>query len=533
MKTGRNQPCPCRSGQKYKRCCGRIRPAAIRARPDVAWAARLREVAEQIRRQQQGLGRPIISATVADHRIVIAGDEMHWSKQWKTFPDFLMHYLKTKLGIEWGKAEEAKPYEQQHPILQWLRCLSDYLQRLGDRQGEIRGATGIGVVWCILGLAYNLYLIKHNVELQDRLLVRLRDPQQFQGAYYELIVANLLIRAGFDLELEDEQDNNVGHCEFAARHRDTGRLFSVEAKTRSVAGIFGKSAWDGGKDNDPTRKVTDHLREALKKPAAGERLVFIDINAEGIREAGEPAWGSRVYEKLLKSEQSRAGGPTAYVFVTNMNYHRHLDDERADGAALAFGYGIADFGKNDQISLPEAYRRKQKYKVAYDILDRVASYTKLPMTFDGSLLSENPATESRRIIVGERYIFDDPIGVAEVTSATAIIAERKKYVGVSTPDNKAFILCDDMSDAEIDDYSRHGDAIFGELRNTTDRVNSAFEAFEWLMGIYAEYTEAHLLKQIEGAPDIEAFKALPRDELMLAVAERVASAMARNFKKEA
>ena len=26
VKIGRNQPCPCESGQKYKRCCGRTSP---------------------------------------------------------------------------------------------------------------------------------------------------------------------------------------------------------------------------------------------------------------------------------------------------------------------------------------------------------------------------------------------------------------------------------------------------------------------------------------------------------------------------
>jgi hypothetical protein len=56
-----------------------------------------------------------------------------------------------------------------------------------------------GVVSCYLGLAYSLYLIAHNVELQARMVRRLLDPTQFQGAYYELIVANILIRAGFEL----------------------------------------------------------------------------------------------------------------------------------------------------------------------------------------------------------------------------------------------------------------------------------------------------------------------------------------------
>jgi hypothetical protein len=42
-----------------------------------------------------------------------------------------------------------------------------------------------GTSRCYLGLAYSLYLIKHNVALQDRLVQRLKDINNFQGAYYE------------------------------------------------------------------------------------------------------------------------------------------------------------------------------------------------------------------------------------------------------------------------------------------------------------------------------------------------------------
>ena len=83
------------------------------------------------------------------------------------------------------------------------------------------------------------------------LLKRLKDIGQFQGAYYELLVASVLIRAGFKLTLEDETDGKNKHCEFAAISSTTGKRYWVEAKMRSVAGLLGKTSADGGADDKP------------------------------------------------------------------------------------------------------------------------------------------------------------------------------------------------------------------------------------------------------------------------------------------
>jgi hypothetical protein len=63
-----------------------------------------------------------------------------------------------------------------------------------------------------------------------RLLGRLKDSANFQGAFYELFVANALIRAGFQLVLEHEGDGTSTHCEFAAVSCETGKRYWVEAK---------------------------------------------------------------------------------------------------------------------------------------------------------------------------------------------------------------------------------------------------------------------------------------------------------------
>jgi hypothetical protein len=120
------------------------------------------------------------------------------------------------LAREWGSEEIAKPLEDRHTILQWYDSYCRFQRRHAPRSDSTYTATATGVVYCYIGLAYNLYLLAHNVELQERLINRLKNREQFQGAYYELIVANCLIRAGFELKLEDETDASSKHCEFSA-----------------------------------------------------------------------------------------------------------------------------------------------------------------------------------------------------------------------------------------------------------------------------------------------------------------------------
>ena len=181
-KIGRNEPCHCGSGLKYKKCHGGQGGSRAAAVPVIAQnALELHRANELIRQAQQGLGRPIIGFKTGAHQVVAVGNTIYFSSKWNSFPDFLADYIKQKIGSDWGNAEIAKPLAERHPLMQWYDAYCRYQQATIKKPGEVTEAKVTGVVASYLGLAYSLYLLDHNVELQDRLIKRLKNPDNFQG----------------------------------------------------------------------------------------------------------------------------------------------------------------------------------------------------------------------------------------------------------------------------------------------------------------------------------------------------------------
>ena len=100
---------------------------------------------------------------------------------------------------------------------------------------EIQSSPMTGAIFALLNLSYNLFLLEHNLELQEKIITRLKNKQQFQGVLYETYVSAVFIRAGFNLELENEDDSLTSHCEFTATAPMTGTKYSIEAKARQIA----------------------------------------------------------------------------------------------------------------------------------------------------------------------------------------------------------------------------------------------------------------------------------------------------------
>lgn len=526
-KFGRNKPCWCGSGKKYKKC---HYPAVPEGGESYAGkseafslAMRKADAREKLRVMQQGLGKPIVGVEMGDYQLVATGNTVHYSKKWKTFPDFLFDYMGHVFGKEWGAEEFKKSDEEAHQIVLWHRKIVELQNKISKGDGELFSADMTGATYCYLGLAYNLYLIKHNVELQSLLVARLKNFKQFQGAYYELIVANCLIRAGFDLELEDETDGSAKHCEFSARSPATGKKYWVEAKMRSVAGLLGKTKLDSAKGTDPTSQISKHVSEALKKPAPDERLIFVDVNAEPEKKNGEPFWCPRAYNRLADRERHLKDRQQAYIFVTNFPYHRAPDDTRVGKAVLAYGLGIPDFAKVGPVTLTKAYKSKQRHSDAYAIMDSMREYPQLPETFDGRPAAEIAAGgESGRLFVGQEYFFEETEGNGTLGVVKQVLVQENKgraTVLVETRSGRNVLLESPMSDVEIEAYRKYGNAYFGELEERSHKAEDEFQLFEFFVNNYKDTSKDRLLEIAKDHPRIEQLKHLKQEDLVFAICE--------------
>ncbi len=378
MDISRNAPCPCGSGRKFKHCHGRINVPRGSIPPEALAAFAEHNKRETERQNLFGLGRPLVTFSDEAHgyRIVGVGKRLFWSQRWKTFHDFLLHYIKTALTADFGNRELAKPFEERHPVLQWYQHLCDHQRRTIAQPGEPVWVISTGPVQSYMSLAYDLFTVAQNATLRDQLVKRLQHKDQFHGAVHELKVIASFFRAGFDIEFENEQDGRTTHHEFSALHRGSQVVFSVEAKARHRDGILGKA----GDVRDPATLRADigrHIQKALAKRAIYPRIVFVDVNMPAT-EGLEPRWLDHVTRELSwieERERSAEPYPSAFLFFTSHPYHFVAADQPAPrGVAVFRAFKLPEFQ-------PDPLAGLQQHPAIAALLESLATHTEIPADF--------------------------------------------------------------------------------------------------------------------------------------------------------
>jgi hypothetical protein len=452
----------------------------------------MHKVKELQRQKQQGLGRPIISTQYKDYRFVAVANRMFYGK-WKSFSDFLMEYIKQAINGGWGNAEIAKPWEERHPLMQWYDKVCRLQAAHAKGPGEIFTTPFTGAVSAHNRLAYNLYLIAHNgKDIQTRLIARLKDKNNFQGAFFETQVAAWLIKAGFELEFEDETDRSSTHCEFTATYTPTGEKYSVEAKSRELETSKASRA-----------KVGRKLYEALEKKANHKRLIFLDLNKPlHTREAADIAM-DRAERIVGQSEGLQINGtpaPPAYVCITNMNDQYSLDTASISAAILFRGYKIHDFMGDDFPSLREAARARERHWPMFQLFKSIEEHREIPATFEGELPSEvfvaNPIP---RLQVGQAYLVPGPDGKEVAATLTSVVVNGNRAVCAfhDPKTDSAWLGTAPMTPEELADYERHPETYFGAgNQKPTRTAETAMDLFDFFFDGYKETPREKLIELI-------------------------------------
>lgn len=529
-KIGRNAPCFCGSGRKFKHCHGGVQHtipvllARDKIEKEIIEKGRRhfeKHKAQELQRQkQQGLGRPIISIEHKGYRFVAVGKQLHYGK-WKTFPDFLANYIKETLGGEWGNAEIAKPLAERHPILQWYDKICHLQAAHAKEPGTLFATPMTGAMSAYNRLAYNLYLISHNgKDIQTRLIARLKNKDNFQGAFFETQVAAWLIKAGFELEFEDESDRASKHCEFTATYTVTGEKYSVEAKSREIEVV-----------NSSRAKVGRKLYEALEKKANHKRLIFLDLNKPLHTQDAADIAIDRAEVIVRRSEGLKIDGepaPAAYICITNMN-DQYVTDTSALAMMISFiGFKIHDFMGDEFPSLREAARARERHWPMFQLFKSMEEHREIPETFGGELPSEVFVTNPPpRLLVGQFYTVPGPDGVeidAQLTQAT--VANDKAYCILHDPKtNKSWLGTFDMTPDELADYAKHPDTYFGVHQRQGRKAESAMEMFDFFVDGYRDTPKERLIELLPYYPEQEALSAMPQKDLVELLAERYTMSM--------
>lgn len=543
-KIGRNQPCPCGSGIKFKRCHGAPAPGGGSTLPPAVWAGierRRQEVdaLQRRRQQQQGLGRPIISEQVAGQRVVAVGGRLYHSTNWCTFHDFLRDYLLGGLGPDWANAEQAKPVDRRHSIMRWYARAAEQAKALQVTDGTIISGPMTGAIRAFMNLAYNIYLIAHHgggQAMADIYLRRLRSARadDFTGALFETYAAAAFLKAGFKLAYEETTRRSTSCVEFVATWPATEERFSVEVKSRVHAA--GTSTPEDERYEAKRLRVGAKLVKALSKAANHARVVMIEVNVPDRLVEGDQlqGWAAAAVSQIRGNETAtRADGslhPPAYVFVTNHAFHHDLTGTDGSMQMVADGFRIPDFGPEVQYrGYAEILATRERHAAMMALIASIRTHYEIPSTFNGEMPGSLSASgEIPPLRIGGRYLLPDGSGAevpGRLESATVLEAEKLVYGVYQLDDGSRIIATSPLTLEELDDYRRYPDTFFGAITPTVGSARTFVEKCDFLFRTYQHSTREKLLEFMVKALDIAHLTTLTQRDLAIVYCERMAYAM--------
>lgn len=494
------------------------------------------EAQEYRRRLAQGLGRPIISFEKDGSRYIQVGNQLQCSPNWKTFPDFLFDYIKQLFTSDWGNSELKKTDENAHPLIIWFRKLGHWQREIEkNAKSDIYMYQPIGAARAYLGLAYDLYLCAHNATIQEKLMSRLRNKNQFEGAAYEAFVVGTFIKAGYSIEFEDEQDESRSHCEFTATHLVTGRNFSVEAKAIQSTGSRAGSA-------ELPPRMGARLSNALKKQADFERIIFLDLSrAENFADGQPPAWVEQVEKDIANAESWSFDGvpaPPAYLFITNSGYLHALDSTTWSELKFITGFKIDDFpvGRKPSRILDFVRARERHIEIVW-LHEALEKHKTIPSTFDGSSPEEAFANEQlNRPRIGDEIVFTNENG--DVMSGRLINAQvdsrrSEVFAEIHTTDGRVSVGTFPLTEAELAAYKRQPDTFFEIVKPVSREPNTPLDWYDFLWDTYQHSTCETLKSFMHGWPGENEHSSMSQRELAEKYCEELATQMWQDSQRQA
>ena len=321
-KIGVNSPCSCGSTKKYKKCCLHLHEKGIRKISDEE-AAEIRPLmeAEQLRRHPEPYMHFVPNIMFQGKRFRCIWNVVHWREPTETFHEFILWVLQMTFGEEWWNQQKSLSDIKQHVVFKWFIAVRKWM--IENRKEENRvdehewAADMTGYTQSLMQLAYDVFCLQQVNKLPEKLVNRLRNRNEFQGARYEVGVAAMFARAGFEIEFLEEQYGQKT-CEFIAIHK-SGLQIAVEAKSRRRQGVLNEK---GSPSTEIRADIKKLYAQARKKKPDMQFVIFIDANLPPTPDItpSELPWLDDIKRMLNAFPTPTKENPDPHNFVVITNY---------------------------------------------------------------------------------------------------------------------------------------------------------------------------------------------------------------------
>ena len=328
-KTPPNSKCLCGSGKKYKKCHGAV---ATTKAPEFfetpAGCHVLEKAAEMMNPPPppRMVSRPQMQTMAFGQKMRAVRNEIHFRPLEETFHDFQLNLLLWTLGENWYDEEMRKQLSERHIILKWRAERNELFEKHRDPSAppnEPVRAPLTGNTKALQVLADDIYQLQHALMTPRRIIERLRNVREFQGARYEILVASLFARCGFDIEFID--DSSKKNPEFFATK--AGERIAVEAKSRHRTGVLHESGEyvEAEPGSARIRRLFQHALE--QNPGGMTFVVFIDVNLPLSPQTPpiERAWVKEAMRCFERRKEESVTETDSGLILSNIGWHYHRE----------------------------------------------------------------------------------------------------------------------------------------------------------------------------------------------------------------
>ncbi|MBI5359395.1 MAG: hypothetical protein HZA48_02305 [Planctomycetes bacterium] len=265
------------------------------------------------------------------YRFRAVGSKVYTRPINETFHEFIIGcYLLGLYGEKWRQEQMKLAENKRHVLIEWVNSWREFKSSLHDDKHKIKehlyAAPPSGKVKALMQFAYDIFCLEAINKLPDFWKARIKNNKEFQGARYEIAVAAILARAGFEITFLDEQAIKTKHCEMFAKHKKIPEEIAVEVKSRHRKGVLNEN---GAMSDIETTKgdVEKLIKDACsQKPGNVPFFIFVDVNVNPIIEQlplKEKQWVKDVKTMLSRYGEPTSEKPTPFnsLIFTNFAYY--------------------------------------------------------------------------------------------------------------------------------------------------------------------------------------------------------------------